>query len=460
MCGILLGNNITEDQIDKINHRGYKQRDISYKDLTFYHTSLPLMSGRSSSNNQPFEDDNVILLFNGEIFNIEMLHDSNDEIDYILKVFKDPYKPDLIEMQKWDGFWSIVIYYKNEDLMICFTDPLGKKQLYYNNKFQIGSEIKALMDKYTFGPPGSIEKTIEAFKGMRSHDELNGVDSFGSNIKRFRPNQIYYITNASNDPNINIRIKDYYKYTSDFVIMSDYDLRISMARSVEDRLVNNIDNGVTLFLSGGLDSTIVLHHIMLSGKENMNLQVISINNGEDQEIVHRLENEYGFKADFIDINYDEYEYLDAIKMFENPLDFGSLYPQYKLTKEAMYDCIIGGDGADELFSGYTRAQIHDTQNYDVFYELPYYHHLRLDRIGMGFTKEIRSPFLNKDIIYYALNTPHKDRVGKKNLKEAYKRHIPDYVINRVKQPLRQEQKTKRELMDKSINSFAKVFSRL
>ncbi len=456
MCGILLGKEISEKQINKIKHRGINQRKVHYKGLDFYHASLPLMSGVSDTNNQPYEDNKVVLLFNGEIFNIRSLHYYEDEIDYILKVFKDPYKPDLIEMQKWDGFWSIVIYYKNEDLMLCFTDPLGKKQLYYNkNTFHVASEIKAIMDSFTFGKPGSLLKTVEDFKGMKSD-----VDSFGTNIKRFKPNQIYYITNVSDRPYINYQIKDYYKYTSNFVIQNDMDLRLMMEMSVRRRLFNNINGGVTLFLSGGLDSTIILHHALNNKKAYKDLEVISIKNGEDQGIVHKLEKEYGFKCKFIDIEFDEKQYIDAITMFENPFDLGSLYPQYRLVKESTYDCILGGDGADELFSGYTRAKVHDTQDYDVFYELPYYHHLRLDRIGMGFTKEIRSPFLNNDIIYYALNLPHNKRVGKRNLKEAYRGFIPDYVINREKQPLREGQKTKGELMNRSISYFEKVFSTL
>jgi len=455
MCGILLGKEISEKQISKIKHRGINQRKVHYKGLNFYHASLPLMSGVSDTNNQPYEDDKVVLLFNGEIFNIRSLHYYEDEIDYILKVFKDPYKPDLIEMQKWDGFWSIVIYYKQEDLMLCFTDPLGKKQLYYNkNTFHVASEIKALMDSFTFGKPGSLLETVENFKAMKK------VDSFGTNIKRFKPNQIYYITNVSDRPYINYRVKDYYKYTSNFVIQNDLDLRLSIELAVRNRLFNNIDGGVTLFLSGGLDSTIILHHVVKNQKAYKDLEVISIKNGEDQEIVYKLEKEYGFDCKFIDIEFDEEQYIDAITMFENPFDLGSLYPQYRLVKESTYDCILGGDGADELFSGYTRAKVHDTQNYDVFYELPYYHHLRLDRIGMGFTKEIRSPFLNNDIIYYALNLPHSKRVGKRNLKEAYRGFIPDYVINREKQPLREEQKTKRELLDRSVSYFEKVFSTL
>lgn len=456
MCGILLGKKISEKQISKIKHRGVKQRRIDYKDLTFYHTSLPLMSGKSVTNNQPYEDDSVIILFNGELFNINHLHNNTDEIEYILKVFKDPYKPNLIEMQKWDGFWSIVIYYKHEDLMLCFTDPLGKKQLYYNkNNFNVASEIKSLIDIFTFGKPDSLIKTIEDFKGMKK-----GVDSFGTNIKRFKPNQIYYITNVSTKPYIYYQIKDYYKYTSNFVIHSDLDLRLMMNASVKSRLVNNIDRGVTLFLSGGLDSTIILHHVLKNQDSYKDLEVISINNGKDQEIVYKLEKEYGFNCKFINIDFDKEQYIDAITMFENPFDLGSLYPQYRLVKESTYDCILGGDGADELFSGYTRAQVHDTQDYDVFYELPYYHHLRLDRIGMGFTKEIRSPFLNNDIIYYALNLPYKKRIGKKNLKEAYRGFIPDYVINRDKQPLREGQKTKSELMNRSVHYFKKVFNTL
>ena len=95
--------------------------------------------------------------------------------------------------------------------------------------------------------------------------------------------------------------------------------------------------------------------------------------------------------------------------------------------------MLTGDGADELFSGYTRALEGDTQEYDVFSELPYYHHIRIDRVSMMHTVEARNPFLSSDIINYALKTKYVDRVGKKNLREIYKKHFDTSV---KKKPLR------------------------
>ena len=168
-----------------------------------------------------------------------------------------------------------------------------------------------------------------------------------------------------------------------------------------------------------------------------------------------IERFYGIRVRRISIDSNLYE--EAILSYEHYLDYGSLLPQYCLFKNSSNTVILTGDGADELFSGYNRAQLCDTQEYDVKTELPYYHHIRLDRCSMAHTKEARNPFLSKDVISFAMNCSYKRRKGKSLLKEIYRGLIPKEIIERPKLPLRDG--NKEYCKQKAKEGFIDVFKR-
>ncbi len=130
------------------------------------------------------------------------------------------------------------------------------------------------------------------------------------------------------------------------------------------------------------------------------------------------------------------------KWNESPVDMGSVVPQYHLfdaiKKGSNTRIVISGDGADELFGGYRRINQYDSQKSDVFHELTYYHLPRLDKLSMAHTLELRSPFLNHDIIRFALSLPFEERKNKKILKDTFKGLVPDSIIERSKLALKNE----------------------
>jgi asparagine synthetase B (glutamine-hydrolysing) len=379
--------------------------------LYIHFHSLPLSSYKTSES-QPIILDDFILLFNGEIFNHdELLRGSVSDVHYIKYTFKklnknieNFYKESL----KWEGFWAICIIDKKNDIYF-FTDPLGKKQLYFS-KHGIASEIKELFNK----------------NAIRKYDETDfgTLNTNFMEIDRALPGLLYCYLHETNYPFVKKK-QDY------FLEKPKLDLYECIDLNVKNRLHNKYDS-ISLLLSGGLDSNIVLHHAL---KYINNLEILSIENNES-EIVYKRCKELGLNVKFIKDEISDEELDHALFHYENSLDYGSLIPNYLLFKNCSNSMVLTGDGADEIFGGYSRATLMDTWFYDVFKELPYYHNIRIDRMSMAFTKECRSPLMAIELVKHGKALKWENRKNKIALRSIYKGVLPDYITESVKKPLR------------------------
>jgi asparagine synthase (glutamine-hydrolysing) len=200
----------------------------------------------------------------------------------------------------------------------------------------------------------------------------------------------------------------------------------------------------SLLLSGGLDSSIIAGLLLKLGAD---VDFYSISNGEDEQYVKDCEYYWNVESKRLkyDIDLESEEgkkvLIDIYKTWnESPVDMGSVVPQYHLfdaiKKGSNTRIVISGDGADELFGGYRRINEYDSQQSDIFHELTSYHLPRLDKLSMAHTLELRSPFLNHDIVRFALSLPLEERTNKKILKDTFKGLVPDSVIERSKLALK------------------------
>ena len=426
MCGIQITHNKKENLI---KHRGDFHFEGNIHGWEYHFSSLPI-SSNSSNMFQPIEFKNGYLLFNGEIFNHNDFGFYKSDLHYLKDVFEKGFDSPKFkrEYKKWDGFWAIC--YVDKEGISFFTDPLGKKQLYYNH-IGIASEIKPLLDD-------SKIKLVSRFGTLNTNF---------MNVKRAMPGKFYrYDKDNLTAYSLDYKINDYLTNES-----SSKDLYKLIDKSVKLRSVDNYKD-IGLLFSGGLDSSIVAHHLV---ENKIPFTAISINNDES-ETAKEIAKQIGFDIHFIDDKIEQDEIDKIVYYYESVLDYGSAIPQYLLFKEAKrlgLSTILTGDGADELFSGYTRSLEKDTQEYDVFKELPYYHHIRIDRMSMMHTVEARNPFLSSDIVNYALHLPYSQRKGKKILRDLYS---DKFDTSMKKKPLRYKQ-DKDYNIDLMKETFVKVF---
>ncbi len=446
MCGIILttGAGKTPEILDSIKHRGIERSDVDFGGVTLCHHRLPIQTSDGDEWSQPIEiSDGIYLMFNGEIFNYDRDRFGSDT-EYLINLFS-PYKgasnleffcamyiPHIV---KWDGFWAIVIYDSKTGDVIYFTDPLGKKSLYRNELGEICSEIKGL---YTQNSNIDESYISSVRKWGYNKDERTPY----TNIKRVLPNSIYMHNISS--PLFTKVYNGYYRIWETSIPElkeASYEdhmewLWDKMVESIENRLVSK-DYPISLLVSGGLDSAIIAG--LLKGMD-ADVKWFSIENGETQ-FVSDLEAHLDVKTNFLDYSMDsEKNALIYAKWNESPIDLGSVIPQYHLfeaiRKNSDYRIVLSGDGSDELFGGYSRIHEYDSQKSDIFEELTFYHLPRLDKMSMAHTLELRNPFLNLDIVRFAMHLPLEWRTDKKILKDTFGPILPDSIVNRKKEALK------------------------
>jgi asparagine synthase (glutamine-hydrolysing) len=445
MCGILLTTRAKEfpEILDSIKHRGIEKSEETIGNITLCHHRLPIQTLDGDEWHQPIElSPGVFMMFNGEIFNYDRSRFTSDT-EYLcnlfgkftggsLEFFAAMYTSHIIG---WDGFWAIVIFDSNSGNIIAFTDPLGKKCLYKNELGELCSEMKGLYTNFS-----KVDETFISSVRKWGYNKDNRT-AF-KNIKRILPNTIHSYNIGS--PMIEYTYNDYYR-TWDSPIPeladTDYDAHVNwlwdkMFESVKNRLVSR-NYPISLLVSGGLDSSIIAAILKELGSD---VKWFSIENGETP-FVNDLSAHLGTSVNFLDYTMDPSKNASIYEEWnESPIDLGSVIPQYHLfeaiKKSSDYRIVISGDGSDELFGGYSRIHEYDSQKSDIFEELTFYHLPRLDKMSMSHTLELRSPFLNLDIVRFAMHLPLEWRTDKKILKDTFGPMLPESIINRKKEALK------------------------
>mgnify|MGYP001630217690 FL=1 len=200
MCGI--GITRRANAIDQIKHRGIESRQIAEGGWFLGHVRLPIQTEPGDDLAQPIKlaGDNGWLLYVGEIYNYPQKY--NSDVEYLRDLFGSSCLEDIIcEANNWDGMWAICWYRKGQ--IIAFTDPLGKKQLYYNQYGEICSEITPLVSDFK-----DFDRYYqsEVFKWGYNWDDRTPWN----NVKRIMPNTVYSFDDMKVKPTI-VR-GDYYRW--------------------------------------------------------------------------------------------------------------------------------------------------------------------------------------------------------------------------------------------------------
>ena len=394
MCGIAgaWGDSDVEtvrSMLGRLVHRGPDAAGIA--DLagggTLGHRRLAIIDPEGGDQPIANEDRSKIIITNGEIYNFRQLRSdleprhvfqTESDGESALHLFEE-LGPSMV--RKLDGMFSLAIAH-GKNLFLA-RDPIGVKPLYYavddrDNSAPLlffASEIKALTDLDLVVrdvPPGTC---YDFERGLLPYYRLPEYEP------RKRPDTVLR------------RI-----------------LRETLEWAVEKRVMSDVPVGV--FLSGGLDSSIVAA-IAARHLQPLHTFAVGTEGSPDLEAARVVARHIGsehheYVLDPEEIGRDLGTILYHLESFDQDLVRSAIPCFYcsRLASEHV-KVVLTGEGADELFAGYEyyrripNAQLLQAELRRSVTALHNVNLQRLDRMTMAHGVEGRVPFLDLDLVHLA-----------------------------------------------------------
>jgi asparagine synthase (glutamine-hydrolysing) len=214
-------------------------------------------------------------------------------------------------------------------------------------------------------------------------------------------------------------------------------LRSKLKEAVER---NNADG---MLLSGGLDTSILAFVARPSAGFTVALKDSPASDLSYSEKIAKL---LGIKHMKMEFTTEEAlntlpEVIKILKTFDLALPNDiAIYFALKLAGESGVSSVMTGDGADELFAGYSyMAELSPKDLGRYIRRLSQNWHFSAGYLGRALNVEISQPFLDEDFVRFALEIgPElkvKDGAGKYILRKSFEDLIPLEIVWRRKEPI-------------------------
>ena len=358
---------LTKDDLkcmsDRISHRG-PDADGFYVEpnIGLAHRRLSILDLSSAANQPMFsQDDNYVIVYNGEIFNFQEIAVSlnqtfktTSDTEVILEAFIK-WGPSFVH--QLNGMFSIVIYNKLDKSVFICRDRLGIKPLYYfldDNKFIFASELKSIL---RLRPKIKLSLNKKAVHEYLLLGYVPEPLSICEEIKKFPSGCYAFFKNSK------LEINSYWQPEEkvDAAFISDEteakkQLKDLLNSSVKYRMISDVPFGT--FLSGGIDSSLVTAIAQSNSDKPINTFSIGFNESKHNEssYAQAVAKQLGTKHhEFTVTEKDALELLDRMTdAYDEPFADSSGIPTMLVSKLARQHVTmtLSGDGGDELFHGY------------------------------------------------------------------------------------------------------------
>lgn len=316
------------------------------------------------------EDGNVVVVFNGEIYNFQDLSDELIEAGHTFRTRSDT-EVIVHAWEEWGqacvdrfrGMFTFAIWDRRKETLFLARDRLGIKPLYYSvlpsGMLIFGSELKSLL----VHPELERKLDPQAVEEYFAYGYVPDPKTIYSGVNKLAPGHLLKWRRGEGQP----RPHQYWDINFD---PSDHrseedvceDLIEQLREAVKLRMIADVPLGA--FLSGGVDSSAVV--AMMAGEASDPVNTCSIAFADpkfDESPYARIvADRFGTNHFQDQVDPDAFDLVDRLaNMYDEPFADSSAMPTYRVCGLARQrvKVALSGDGGDEIFAGYRRYRWHD-----------------------------------------------------------------------------------------------------
>lgn len=326
--------------------------------------------------------ENVVLVFNGELYNFRELRvelecagyrfKSESDTEVLLALYLDLRKKSKVRpdasavtamLQRLNGIFAFALWDSDHQSLLLARDALGVKPLYVQHAdagLYFASEIKALPHAAFTLDPVSLDRYLTF---LWSPGELTPV----TEVRKLGPGEGLWVAHGEIQESFTwYRLPAFHRFNATTSLMT----RAEAIRGTEEHLRQAVhrqlvsDVPVGAFLSGGLDSSSV---VAFAREQNPDLRCFTIDLSgtgdegfsEDLPYARRVATHLGAPLDVVQVDAErmsaglEEMVWQLDEPLADPAPLNVLYISH-LARQQGIKVLLSGAGGDDLFTGYRR----------------------------------------------------------------------------------------------------------
>lgn len=355
-----VGRNAFENQNELMSHRGPDESGFYHDDhLSLGFRRLSIID--ISNGHQPlsYENERYWIVFNGEIYNYIELRDelkrtgftfrTDSDTEVILALFHHE-REDAFKRLR--GMFSILIWDKQIKQLYGARDPFGIKPLYYSVK---GEGTYYSSEKKSLTLIKESEKVDpQALTHYLSFQYVPEPWTMSENVQKVPAG--HYFTQQ---PGSDITFERYWHATFQPVLKEKNHWVERIQNVLYDSVSKHMrsDVGVGSFLSGGIDSSLI---VAMAKESHPDLHTFSVGfereGYSEVDVAKETADKIGVKNISYIVSPEEFvaKLPKIMYHMDDPLADPACIPLYFIAREARKHAtvVLSGEGADELFGGY------------------------------------------------------------------------------------------------------------
>jgi asparagine synthase (glutamine-hydrolysing) len=359
---------LTQKMLFTITHRGPEASSVYTDDVVALgHNRLKIID-LSDSANQPFEYDDVVLIFNGEIYNYIEIKEELLKKGYTFRTQGDS-EVICAAYKHWGescvkyfvGMWAFALWDKPKKKLFCSRDRFGIKPFYYfqfGEGFYFGSEYKALKEVPVF----KKELNIEQFnRGLQLSWAVYKDETYYTMLKSLLPGHNLVWQNRK------LTLTKYWDidFTQPASKLGWSEKKGKFYNLFKDSVAlhsrSDVQNGTCL--SGGLDSSAIasMYSTLFPESKIKSFSVYYENDVDERPFVREVINKYpNIQPHYFSPTLQQVEdnFHRAAFHSDVPLLGSSFISQYflmQLAKSEGVTVALDGQGSDEYLGGYLHS---------------------------------------------------------------------------------------------------------